>query len=92
MFLQEHILTNYSACWQQGLSNGEWDAAVCDIGTSRWFNYYVEGLQWSILQKPHINGIYYDGLLGRTVTRKKKKSPLSPLPLWPFVLACPGRH
>lgn len=61
-FLQEHIITNYSACWQQVLSNGEWDAAMCDIGTSRWFNYYVEGAYWSVSQPPYIGGIYYDGI------------------------------
>ena len=26
---------------QQGLPNGQTDASVCDIGTSRWFNYYL---------------------------------------------------
>lgn len=37
-WLHEHVETNYNFCWQQGLGDGEWDAAVCDIGTSRWFN------------------------------------------------------
>jgi hypothetical protein len=37
------VVTNYDFCWQQGLSDGEVDAAVCDIGTSRWFN--VSGLE-----------------------------------------------
>ena len=49
-------------CWQQGLSNGDWDAAVCDKGVSRWFNYYISGLEWSTNQAPHIDGIYYDGI------------------------------
>ena len=31
VYLHEHVLSNYSGCWQQGLSNGEIDAAVCDI-------------------------------------------------------------
>lgn len=40
--LHEHLVTHYAACWQQSLSNGEWDPSVCDIGVSRLFNYYVE--------------------------------------------------
>jgi len=27
---------------EKPISNGEIDGAVCDIGTSRWFNYYLE--------------------------------------------------
>ena len=41
VFLHEHVVTNYTSCWQQNLPNGEWDAALCDIGVSRWFNYYI---------------------------------------------------
>ena len=33
------MMNNYVYCWQQGLSNGEIDGAVCDIGTCRWFDY-----------------------------------------------------
>ena len=61
VWLHEHVVSNYTSCWQQALADGEWDAALCDIGTSRWFNYYVEGLKWSTLNAPHIDGIYYDG-------------------------------
>ena len=61
-YLHEHLREQYVACWQQTLSNGEIDAAVCDIGTSRWFNYYVEGLHWSVSQAPHMDGIYFDGI------------------------------
>ncbi len=32
------------------------------MGTSRLFNYYLEGLAWSIQHPPHMNGIYYDGI------------------------------
>jgi hypothetical protein len=42
-WLKQHLVTDYNACWQQKLGDGEWDAAVCDVGTSRWFNYYVNG-------------------------------------------------
>ena len=61
-YLHQHIITNYTACWQQVLGDGTWDAAVCDQGTSRWFNYYVSGLDYSIRNAPFVNGIYYDGI------------------------------
>ena len=61
-WLKQHLVHDYVACWQQALSDGEWDAAVCDIGTSRWFNYYVNGLHQSTSQPPHMDGIYYDGI------------------------------
>lgn len=53
-YLHQHLIDDYVSCWQQSLSNGETDASVCDIGTSRWFNYYLEGAFWSISQAPHM--------------------------------------
>eukprot|EP01043_Picozoa_sp_COSAG02_P026181 COSAG02_NODE_1500_length_12266_cov_513.415468_9_plen_490_part_00 len=61
-YLHEHLIDDYVSCWQQGLANGETDASVCDHGTSRWFNYYLEGAFWSVNQAPHMDGIYYDGI------------------------------
>eukprot|EP01050_Picozoa_sp_SAG11_P056366 SAG11_NODE_34932_length_269_cov_0.864706_1_plen_73_part_00 len=26
------------------------------------FNYYIEGLHWSMSQPPHVSGVYYDGI------------------------------
>jgi hypothetical protein len=31
-------------------------------GASRWTNYYIEGLYWSVSQEPFLDGIYYDGI------------------------------
>lgn len=56
-WLHQHIIHHYVYCWQQALSNGEIDAAVCDEGTSRWFNYYLEGLRRSVESPPHMDGI-----------------------------------
>jgi len=61
-YLHQHLVSHYAACWQQSLSNGEWDPSICDYGTSRFFNFYVEGLWWSMTQPPYINGVYYDGI------------------------------
>lgn len=44
-WLLEHLVEGYLPCWQQNLGNGEFDSAVCDIGISRWSNYYLEGLR-----------------------------------------------
>ena len=75
VWLHEHVQANYSYCWQQQLSDGEWDAAICDTGTSRWFNYYVEGLHTSVSQAPHIDGIYYDGInFDRRSMRRVRKT------------------
>ena len=54
----------YGACWQQELSNGEWDPSMCSVGVSRLFNYYVEGLYWGMRHAPSMNGNYYDGAWG----------------------------
>jgi hypothetical protein len=62
VYLHEHMVNDYVYCWQQGLSDGEWDAASCDMGVSRWFNYYANGAYWSAVNAPHIDGIYYDGV------------------------------
>jgi hypothetical protein len=61
-YLHEHLVSQYEACWQQGLPNGEIDASVCNKGTSRFLNYYIEGLAWSVLHHPSMDGVYYDGI------------------------------
>ena len=40
----EH-LEDYRACWQNPLSDGGFDSALCNDGLSRWANYYIEGLR-----------------------------------------------
>lgn len=88
-WLHEHFVENYTFCWQQGLSNGEIDAAICDIGTSRWFNYYVEGLYWSVSQAPYMNGIYFDGISFSRISMQRVRraadsaGTISPLQLRP---------
>ena len=41
----EHLGSGYRACWQNPLSDGDFDSALCNRGLSRWANYYVEGLR-----------------------------------------------
>ena len=63
-YLHTHLVNEYVPCWQQSLSNGAHDAAVCDSGVSRWFNYYAQGAYQSVQRPPHMSGIYYDGFNG----------------------------
>jgi len=60
-WLYEHVVENYTACWQQWLTSDTYDASLCDSGVSRWENYYVEGFRKSI-QQSGIDGIYFDGI------------------------------
>ena len=57
-FLHQHLVSHYTECWQQQLPDGQIDAAVCDEGTGRFLNYYIEGLAWSVLHSPHMDGVY----------------------------------
>ena len=61
-WLLEHLVEGYTPCWQQNLGSGEFDAAVCDVGISRWSNYYLEGLRHMTENAPHTSGIYFDGI------------------------------
>ena len=58
----EHLLGNFRACWQNPLENGEFDAALCNNGLSRWANFYIEGLAAALRKEHAIDGIYYDGI------------------------------
>ena len=64
-WLQEQLVDGYTPAWFDQLQkpNGA-DAAIAQSGTAgRWLNYYIEGLRESVENSPHINGIYYDGIL-----------------------------
>ena len=57
-WLQEHLDQDYIAAW----FDPTWqDAAVVTTGTSRWHNYYMEGLNW-LAGHIGIDGIYIDDL------------------------------
>ncbi len=55
-WLQEHLNPNYIAAW---FVPDLKDAAVINSGTSRWHNYYVEGLNW-LVNNVGIDGLYID--------------------------------
>ena len=56
-WLIEHLVEDYSHCWQNPLTNGEFDSAVCDTGVSRWTNFYIEGLNISSSGPPNVDGM-----------------------------------
>jgi hypothetical protein len=57
-WLQEHLQDHYHAGWRAWRAD---DAAILDKGTSRWTNYYVEGLRW-LAHNQHIDGLYLDDI------------------------------
>ena len=61
--------------WTCPLSNGEYDAAIRQNKVAgRWLNYYIEGLRQSVTSSPHIDGVYYDGILfGRDTMLRARK-------------------
>ena len=57
----EH-LGGHRACWQNPLSDGGFDSALCNGKQSRFLNYYLEGLRTLLRSPVGLDGIYYDGI------------------------------
>ncbi|AQT69021.1 hypothetical protein STSP2_02200 [Anaerohalosphaera lusitana] len=69
-WLQEHLREDYIAGWYVDRYR---DASVVNSGTSRWHNYYLEGLNW-LTKNVGIDGIYIDDLaFDRTVMKRLRK-------------------
>jgi hypothetical protein len=66
-WLQEHMEDHYHAGWHAWRVD---DAAVLDKGTSRWTNYYVEGLSW-LAEHQEIDGLYLDDIAFSRETVKR---------------------
>ncbi len=71
-WLQEHLEDHYHAGWHAYNVD---DAAILDKGTSRWTNYYVEGLNW-LAENQHIDGLYLDDIAFSRETVKRMVSVL----------------
>lgn len=51
LWLQEHLGSDYSAQWFTPVGGYDrYDAALLTSGDSRWYNYYIEGVRWLLLQ------------------------------------------
>ena len=52
-WMQEHLEADYHSAWHAWRVD---DAAMLNKGTSRWTNYYIEGLAW-LAANQHIDGL-----------------------------------
>ncbi len=69
-WLREHIDSGYIPGWYVPKLK---DAALINSGTSRWHNYYLEGLDW-LVKNVGIDGIYIDDVaFDRTVMKRVRK-------------------
>jgi hypothetical protein len=71
-WLQEHLEDRYYPAWHAASVD---DAAVLDKGTSRWTNYYIEGLAW-LAEHQRIDGLYLDDIAFGRETMKRIASVL----------------
>jgi hypothetical protein len=72
-WLQEHFKSNYHSAWHATRVN---DAAILNKGTSRWTNYYIEGINW-LAKNQEIDGLYLDDIAFSRTTVKRIASVLS---------------
>lgn len=66
-WLQEHLVSDYHSAWHAYRVN---DAAILNKGTSRWTNYYIEGLKW-LARNQQIDGLYLDDIAFSRATVKR---------------------
>jgi hypothetical protein len=71
-WMQEHLESKYHSAWHAWRVD---DAAMLNKGTSRWTNYYVEGLNW-LAENQHIDGLYLDDIAFSRETVKRMISVL----------------
>eukprot|EP01050_Picozoa_sp_SAG11_P008538 SAG11_NODE_759_length_7305_cov_2.494865_6_plen_147_part_00 len=55
-WLQEHLRSNYTPGWTTLVRDNKTDAAIGDVGASRWANYYIEGMGNLACASTHIDG------------------------------------
>ncbi|NSW79118.1 MAG: hypothetical protein HPY54_08805 [Chthonomonadetes bacterium] len=60
-WLKEHLVSGYAPAWLNYLHDGKVDAAIATQGLSRWHNFYLEGLRFT-LERTGIDGLYLDGI------------------------------
>ena len=72
-WLQEHLEDHYHSAWHATEVN---DAAILDKGTSRWTNYYIEGLNW-LAKNQEIDGLYLDDIAFSRETVKRIASVMN---------------
>nr|WP_247680043.1 glycoside hydrolase domain-containing protein [Chitinophaga polysaccharea] len=73
-WLREHLVDHYNVQWFTAINGYEQcDAAILTSGESRWYNYYVEGLQW-LVKNEGIDGLYLDDVsYGRDMLKRMRR-------------------
>jgi hypothetical protein len=66
-WMQEHLEEDYHSAWHAWRVD---DAAMLNKGTSRWTNYYIEGIKW-LAANQHIDGLYLDDIAFSRETVKR---------------------
>jgi hypothetical protein len=66
-WMQEHLEDDYHSAWHAWRVD---DAAMLNKGTSRWTNYYIEGIKW-LAANQHIDGLYLDDIAFSRETVKR---------------------
>ncbi|MET3877997.1 hypothetical protein ABIE50_003409 [Chitinophaga sp. OAE865] len=72
-WLREHLVDHYNVQWFTSIDGYEQaDAAILTSGKSRWYNYYIEGLQW-LVRNENIDGLYLDDVsYGREMLQRMR--------------------
>jgi hypothetical protein len=93
-WLGEHLVSDYAVRWSQiayhkepnnfygldpTLPGVRADEAVADTGYSRWNNFYVEAVHFTLLESPQSDGLYLDGIAfdRSTIERVRKGMELA---------------
>ena len=72
-WLREHLGGDYTTAWYNVAEGGVVDAAILTSGASRWYNFYVEGINWLARNVP-IDGLYLDDVAyDRTILKRVRK-------------------
>ncbi len=72
-WLREHLGSDYSPAWYQPFEDGVPCAAIVNSGASRWYNYYLEGLNW-LARNVEIDGLYMDDVsFDRRILKRVRK-------------------
>ena len=69
-WLQEHYITDYTPGWYTPNSDGTYDAAVVTMPNTRYYNYYVEAVNWLAVHDA-IDGLYLDDVSYDRTTLKR---------------------
>ena len=77
-WLQENLAKDYSPNWYHAFENGDVCSAIAETASSRWHNYWLEGLRWQI-ENVGIDGIYIDDTNLDRVTMQRARRILERL-------------